>query len=185
MGFEVNDPIRLKETVRAVCSKCDNETLHDVLATVDEKGSTPDVPYWIASHEIIRCRGCNGVSFEMNWQSSEDIEYDEYGDERMADHPDLFPPRLKGRKRSSTNSNYRLSFAASTRRLIKHSAAGSVSSPESGSGLLWRQFAARRKLRERISQNESMAWLTSACCPRMARKSFTGHGYSETRPPTK
>ena len=35
----------------------------------------------------------------MNWQSSEDIEYDEYGDERMADHPDLFPPRLKGRKK--------------------------------------------------------------------------------------
>lgn len=84
---------------RLPCIRCEGLTMHGVLARVESSDSTPDdfVQFWW-QHEIVQCRGCETISFRQNAQNTEDTWHASDGTERLADHEELFPPRVPGRK---------------------------------------------------------------------------------------
>jgi hypothetical protein len=67
------------------CTKCNSETRHIVLQSVDETGSEQLDPYdahctidWSNSYQIIQCQGCETISFRhLNWFSeAQDFDCD-------------------------------------------------------------------------------------------------------------
>ncbi len=79
------------------CANCDNKTYHKVLFSVEETEfyEGPDIHYF-NEDQIIMCKGCKRISFRSNWQSSD--EYDFVDGTELADHEDLYPSRITGRK---------------------------------------------------------------------------------------
>jgi hypothetical protein len=86
------------EVREAVCSRCDALTKHEVCSSTsvwwDEKSvdiQGNDV------YEIIRCRGCDQVSFRTAATNSEDMDQDEEGEIFHPEKVELYPSRIMGR----------------------------------------------------------------------------------------
>ena len=79
------------------CVKCDNETYHKVLSSVNKREEFNYMDYW-HDYEIVSCMGCREISFRSNWTFSEDEEPDEEGNLVPIEHVELFPGRILGRK---------------------------------------------------------------------------------------
>jgi len=61
--------------LKVICQKCKIETNHLVLTSIEENGfEEPDDEYsfdWHSTHQIIKCMGCNNVSFRIESTNSE------------------------------------------------------------------------------------------------------------------
>ena len=79
------------------CSKCHNDTLHEVVFSVDITGENgyDAITYW-ESYQIVQCKGCKTISFRKNSKNTEDKEYYE-DEEYLVDHEDIYPGRISGR----------------------------------------------------------------------------------------
>ncbi|MEK6676786.1 MAG: DUF4145 domain-containing protein [Planctomycetota bacterium] len=98
MSRNLNSEKHLQCVLRLPCPKCDNITRHQVLACIDDcEGGDEEPRYWL-EYEIVACLGCEEISFRKNWQSTDDLGYDEDGNYTTVDHPVIFPPRKSGRK---------------------------------------------------------------------------------------
>lgn len=74
---------------------CGRETNHDILASHKEKGFEPNYEiHFGADFQIIRCCGCDTVSFRESRWNSEDIDY-ETGE--LNPEVKIFPDRASGR----------------------------------------------------------------------------------------
>ncbi len=90
---------KTKNDVRkVVCSRCDTKTNHIVCSSVqlnwnfeedDIQGS--DI------YEIIRCSGCDAISFRLSSSNSEDYDIDEEGNFSYSSSEEIFPNRIMGR----------------------------------------------------------------------------------------
>lgn len=79
------------------CLKCDDDTSHKVLVSVNvtEEG---DPFNFYTGYEVVQCQGCKTISFRKNWKTDDDIGYDPFtGKEFLVDHEEVYPGRIAGR----------------------------------------------------------------------------------------
>ncbi len=80
------------------CIKCDGETCHKVLFSVNVFESEDEISV-SRDYEIIICQGCKEVSFRTTSSCSEDMSYDpETGETDYDEDIKLYPSRIAGRK---------------------------------------------------------------------------------------
>lgn len=81
------------------CIKCSGRTAHEVVASVDQSGSeAQDSLQWWHHYQIIKCKGCNILSYREASYTSEDyiqIAIDEW---ELVEDEKLYPSRIEGRK---------------------------------------------------------------------------------------
>lgn len=83
--------------VKLPCSQCKGMTKHEVVRSMVVTRDYDFMLHW-EHWQIVRCRGCDDISFRHNWQSTEDAAYEEDdGAQVLTDHPSVYPPRLAGR----------------------------------------------------------------------------------------
>jgi hypothetical protein len=87
--------------LKALCEDCGRETNHDVIH--DYEIGENDEYYWHSTYQIIRCCGCDTISFR-----EETITEDDYDPFTGKPGPaiKLYPPRIAGRK--PLDNNYHL-----------------------------------------------------------------------------
>lgn len=83
--------------VTIACTTCAGKTAHEVVGSVDQSGEVGDIQ-WDRKYQIVRCRGCNEISFRLETSSSEDY-YQVGEDEWEYDISEkLYPSRVEGIK---------------------------------------------------------------------------------------
>ncbi|TSC83295.1 MAG: hypothetical protein G01um101419_49 [Parcubacteria group bacterium Gr01-1014_19] len=96
MSKEINLD-KTKDKIReVVCSRCDNTTNHKVCSSVSFSWGNDDVQ-GVDTHEIIRCLGCDSISFRIGSSNSEDFEADDKGNLFYPESEEIYPSRLMGR----------------------------------------------------------------------------------------
>jgi hypothetical protein len=90
--------------VHVKCSRCDATTKHTVERALEWSDfyEGPDIHAW-ATYQIVRCNGCDTLSFRAVESNSEDLEYNEAGETVAAETERLYPERAK---RSMTDELY-------------------------------------------------------------------------------
>lgn len=85
--------------VAVPCLKCSGRTTHEVVTSVDHSGDDRDSDfYWSHSYQIIRCKGCETLSYREVSSNSEDyvqIDHDEW---ELHECEKLFPARIEGQR---------------------------------------------------------------------------------------
>ncbi len=88
---------KTKDSIRqVVCIRCDTETNHTVCGSVEVSWGNEDIQ-GVDTNEIIRCSGCDSISFRIGSSNSEDFDY---GEEGVCSYPEteqIYPSRLMGR----------------------------------------------------------------------------------------
>ena len=84
------------ETRQVVCNRCDNRTNHLVCSSVERRWGDDDIQ-GVDIYEIIRCSGCDTVSFRIGSSNSEDYALDEKGEYFHPETEEIYPSRLMGR----------------------------------------------------------------------------------------
>ena len=82
--------------IKIPCSKCSNNTSHQVLLSVDETCDNPGYS-WSESFQIIECKGCDTLSFRNTSSNSDDMEYIGDGDVDYIKYESIYPSRIAGR----------------------------------------------------------------------------------------
>lgn len=83
---------------KLACIRCDGETCHKVLFSVNVLESEDEISV-SRDYEIIICQGCKEVSFCNTSSCSEDMSYDpETGETNYDEDIKLYPSRIAGRK---------------------------------------------------------------------------------------
>lgn len=101
---KVEDSKTLGKTVHIECPECKATTKHTIERALDwsDVYEGPDIHAW-ATYQIVRCNGCDGLSFRSVHGNSEDLEYDERGQTVAAETEKLYPERVN---RSLTDELY-------------------------------------------------------------------------------
>ena len=84
------------EIREVVCSRCDTQTNHAVCSSVQFSWGTEDIQ-GVNTYEIIRCLGCDSLSFRIGSTNSDDIDVDEEGNYFSLETERIYPSRLMGR----------------------------------------------------------------------------------------
>jgi Domain of unknown function (DUF4145) len=85
----------LEHKTHAACGECRRETMHDVVHQIETHEASPDGDIVVfKTHRIIRCRGCETLSFQELCESSDDIGDDGEPLTRVT----LYPSRTTGRQ---------------------------------------------------------------------------------------
>jgi hypothetical protein len=88
---------KTKDKIReVVCNRCDTETNHTVCNSVEFNWGNDDIQ-GRDTHEIIRCLGCDSISFRIASNNSEDVDQDDEGNLIHPDTIEIYPNRLMGR----------------------------------------------------------------------------------------
>lgn len=86
-----------KDQIREiVCNRCDNTTNHIVCSSVEFSWGNDDIQ-GIDTYEIIRCSGCDSISFRIGSSNSDDYDIDEEGSYSHPETEEIYPSRLMGR----------------------------------------------------------------------------------------
>lgn len=80
------------------CAGCDNATKHEVLFSVGLHHDSEDIQAR-ESYQIVRCRGCETVSFRLVSSNSEDFDYSADGYIDYLERKEVYPPRIAGRSK--------------------------------------------------------------------------------------
>ena len=84
------------------CSRCDNATKHRVMFSVDLHQRSFDIQ-GRESYQIVRCHGCDTLSFRLVSSNSEDIGYIDKDEIEYIERKEVYPPRIAGRPRLKDN----------------------------------------------------------------------------------
>ena len=81
--------------IRVLCRTCKNATNHDILFSHDnsDQSEEGDINVW-TSDQVLKCCGCDDISFRHTYQSTEEIDY-ETGNLELTEI--LYPNRVEGR----------------------------------------------------------------------------------------
>ncbi|WP_421302171.1 DUF4145 domain-containing protein [Aeromonas veronii] len=81
------------------CPQCTGRTKHTVVLSVDQSGYVEDNDvHWSASYQIIRCKGCDTLSFRHESSNSDEYEPVDENHWITLVREELFPSRIEGRK---------------------------------------------------------------------------------------
>jgi len=82
---------------KVACMHCAGVTNHEILKSVEETGWEELGPdyyiHWDATNQIIKCCGCETISFRMLSSNSEEV-----GPDGAIEHEELYPSRTEGRQ---------------------------------------------------------------------------------------
>ena len=93
---------RQGQTVECSCRECHRSTKHEIVTEATKNGSTGlreyDI-YWATEYQVVRCRGCETLSFRRVSSNSEDSPI-QIGEDEWEEniHEELFPSPHKGRQ---------------------------------------------------------------------------------------
>ncbi len=82
-----------------LCERCKCRTNHEILASTDLSGEDWHCDftyYYDESHQIVKCRGCNTISFRKVSSNSEDYDYDEAINQTVQLVTELIYPHRNG-----------------------------------------------------------------------------------------
>lgn len=86
------------ERRRLPCGSCNAATYHTVEASIDIEGEVPGLLRYWESYQVIQCLGCTRYSFREVKRNSDEWNVDTHtGEEELAEHEVLYPPRVAGR----------------------------------------------------------------------------------------
>jgi len=85
-----------KQVREVVCNRCDNQTNHIVCSSLELSWGNDDIQ-GVDVYEIIRCSGCDSVSFRIGSSNSDDFEQDDDGNYSHPETEEIYPSRLMGR----------------------------------------------------------------------------------------
>lgn len=93
-SIKITDP--KKKEIWAPCAECGKETAHEAMTEVDLHDASPDgdIQVWY-QYFIVKCLGCKTVSFCEEHQCTEDIEYDNMG-QNLINFQKVYPGRIAG-----------------------------------------------------------------------------------------
>ena len=84
--------------IKIPCFRCDLKTNHEVMSSVQTSWND-DWVYMDTDFEIVRCRGCDSISFRSAYTCSEDMATDEEtGETIYFVTEELYPNRIAGKK---------------------------------------------------------------------------------------
>lgn len=78
------------ETIKSYCRVCDRKTNHKVLAQEVELSDDPEF-WWRTEYSIVRCCGCNSISFHRETFDESNVDYNEYGEEVLIPMVNVYP----------------------------------------------------------------------------------------------
>ncbi len=89
------------QKVNCLCRECLRDTKHEILSEATLSGSEGPADYsidWSIEHQIVRCLGCETISFRKTSGCSEDVV--QVGEDEWEYQPliEIFPPLLDGRQ---------------------------------------------------------------------------------------
>lgn len=98
---------RQGQTVECSCSECHRSTKHEIVTEATKNGSVGSREYeiyWSTEYQVIRCRGCETLSFRRVSSNSEDTPI-QIGEDEWEENicEELFPSPHEGRKSLSDN----------------------------------------------------------------------------------
>lgn len=82
--------------VTCICRKCRRQTKHLVLGSEIVSIDDPRGLWVRHDYQIIKCKGCEDVSFRIVENFSENIDYDEQGNATLVESITYYPCRLEG-----------------------------------------------------------------------------------------
>ena len=89
---------KTKDKIReVVCNRCDNTTNHLVCSSAEYSWDHDGDIQGYNTYEIIRCSGCDSISFRHESSNSEDYYRDDDGNEIYNKTEEIYPSRLMGR----------------------------------------------------------------------------------------
>jgi hypothetical protein len=75
ISIKISENITKGKSLKVICRRCKIETNHLVLVSIEENGSEEfgeeDYFHWNSSYQIIRCNGCDDISFRIETINSE------------------------------------------------------------------------------------------------------------------
>lgn len=84
--------------IKVACTHCAGATNHEILKSVEEMGSYERGPdhdiHWGTTNQIIKCCGCDTISFRMLNSNSDDVG----PDGEAIEYEELYPSRTEGRQ---------------------------------------------------------------------------------------
>lgn len=89
------------ERIQCLCRECHRVTKHEVLVDANLSGSTGTAYYethWLVEHQIVRCLGCETISFRKTEGSDHDMVQVGEDDYDYQPRIDLYPNPLEGRQ---------------------------------------------------------------------------------------
>jgi hypothetical protein len=86
------------EIRRVICSKCNIQTNHSVHAFVKNSWDYHEADIQGTEiYEILSCKGCEELCFRLTTSSSDNFEYDRFGEIYHPTNETIYPNRLMGR----------------------------------------------------------------------------------------
>lgn len=82
------------EKIKSYCIRCDFETNHEVLNYEHVRSDNDDYDYAI-NYYMLKCMGCDRISYREVFIDIESSYPDEYGDWTAEEHIETFPKKLK------------------------------------------------------------------------------------------
>lgn len=99
--IKVTKDKNVKQPIDVACGECKRQTKHSVLSSIDIVGTDKIDEHtlfeWYESYQVIRCGGCETVSFRQTRSNSEDLDLGPDGLVYNVQE-DLYPSRTEGRK---------------------------------------------------------------------------------------
>src|SRR5256885_15699596 len=89
------------EEVWLLCERCLIQTRHIVMQSVEVEGEAWDWEFqYSEKYQIVKCQGCDSISFRKSHMNSEDYWYDPVtGEPDNAERIEIYPGRASGRKK--------------------------------------------------------------------------------------
>ncbi len=96
--MEENEDNKTKNQKRKVaCKECDNRTSHVVCSSLSVSWGNEDIQ-GRHNYEIIKCLGCESISFRIGSTNSDDYEQDDEGKYYSVETEEIYPNRIMGRR---------------------------------------------------------------------------------------
>ncbi len=93
---KIEDSKTQGKTIHIECSQCKANTNHSVERALDwsDFHEGPDIHVW-STYQIVRCNGCDTLSFRLVESNSEDLEYNDVCETVAAQTEKIYPERTK------------------------------------------------------------------------------------------
>jgi hypothetical protein len=92
-----NKNTKANNTVKIRCISCKQKTNHTIISNYEETQVDEEFNYWIIDYQIVKCNGCNDISFRKISSDPNQCIPIYYGDNEVDYEPieyeDLYPPR--------------------------------------------------------------------------------------------
>lgn len=79
-----------QKKIKSYCRKCDGITNHYVIATESELTNDPDY-WWKTEYYLLKCCGCDSVSFHREAYEESNVTYNEFGEEELVPTINVYP----------------------------------------------------------------------------------------------